>query len=183
MDLDSTPGAGPSRPRQPATTLEPPTPKSRRRSWFPFGSSTSSAAPSGMPPPPLPASGSRSKKGGKESEVELELGPVTPRQSVDMATSRSRSSNGENGAREEVLTIDGQIDSEAERERNLTASIKKKKKKRRSKGEEEEGEAMRMTDFKPARRTSTASDASSRTEMPGGSQRVRLYYPLRQCEM
>lgn len=104
---------------------------------------------------------------------------MTPRQSVDMAMSRSRSSNGDKGAGEEVLTIDGQIDSEVEREKNknLMASMKKKKKKRRSKGEDEEGEAMRMTDFKPARRTSTASDTSCRTEMPNGNQLVRISHP------
>ena len=87
-----------------------------------------------------------------------------------MAMSHSRSSN-----KEELLTIDGQLDSEAEREKESTASVKKKKKKRRSKGEEEEGEAMRMTDFKSTRRTSTASDASGRTEMPTGNQRVRSF--------
>lgn len=99
--------------------------------------------------------------------MELELGPMTPRQSVDLALSRSRSSG-----KEEFLTIDGQLDSEADREKDLSASLKKKKKKRRSKGEEEDGEAMRMTDFRTARRTSTASNTSSRTEMPNGNQPV-----------
>jgi len=76
-----TPGAGPSR-LQPTV---PVTPKSRRRSWFHFGSS------SHTPPPPLPTS---------EAQEELELGPVTPRASKDSSRVPE----------EEVLDIDGRVE-------------------------------------------------------------------------
>lgn len=120
-----------------------------------------------MPPPPLPLMSSKSGKSKTKSKAglegeEVELGFVTPRQSMDLARTPSNAAREE----EELLTIDGQVDQEA---KDMTV---RKKKKRRSKGEEEEGETMRMTDFKPTRRTSTASDASSRTEMPSGNQRV-----------
>lgn len=129
-----TPGAGPSR-------LQPPiTPKSKRRSWFHFGSSSTT------PPPPLPTS----------QMEELELGPVTPRQSKDSARIPE----------EEVLDIDGRLEPK---------SIKKKKKK--SKGGtgtiDGEGEVVRMMDLKPPapsrKGSGSGSDTSSRTELGIGT--------------
>lgn len=117
-----------------------------------------------MPPPPLPltkSSKSAHKTKPAENGDKVELGFVTPRQSVDIARAPSAIEQ-----EEELLTIDGKLDKEA---KDMTL---RRKKKRRSKGEEEEGETMRMTDFKPGKRTSIASDVSSRTEMPSGNQPV-----------
>jgi hypothetical protein len=152
-----TPGAGPSRPSQLAPPIAPATPKSRRRSWFHFGSSSTAPLPSAP---------------GEEIREELELGPVTPRQSRDSARLPKEV--------EEVLTIDGKLDRDGER--TLT-----KKKKKRSKGtqdgDEGEGEVVRMMDLKPAppvpRRPSYSSDTSSQTELGIGTSKnsVRLSGP------
>lgn len=166
MESTSTPGAGPSKP--------PSTPKGRRRSWFPFGSSSASTSGPDMPPPPLPSSRRTSRTSHREEDEgeEVELAPIrTPRQSIDLG--RSSAASGQGQSQEELLTIDGQVDELDLVDKQATI---KKKKKRRSKGEEDEGEAMRMTDFGPPRRTSTASDTSSRTELPESQQRVRTVY-------
>ena len=145
-----TPGAGPSRPSQLAPPLAPATPKSRRRSWFHFGSSSTA-------PPPLPTAP------GKEIQEELELGPMTPRQSRD--STRLAKEVGE----EEVLTIDGNLDGDGQR----TLTKKKKRSKGGQAGGEGEGEAVRMMDLRPAppvtRRPSYSSDTSSQTELGIGT--------------
>jgi len=139
INWETTPGAGPSRLQAPVT------PKPRRRSWFHFGSSSST------PPPPLPTS---------EIQEELELSPLTPRQSKD-------STRIPVPADDDVLDING----------HLEPKSTKAKKKKRSKGgaKDEEGEVVRMMDLKPpvtARRGSASgSDTSSRTELGIGTVR------------
>ena len=138
--VGETPGAGPSRLQAPVT------PKAKRRSWFHFGSSSST------PPPPLPTS---------ENQEELELSPITPRQSKD-STQIPLSVD------DDVLDIDGHLEPK---------STKAKKKKRPKGGtKDEEGEVVRMMDLKPpatARRGSASgSDTSSRTELGIGTVRL-----------
>lgn len=90
---------------------------------------------------------------------ELELGPVTPRQSKDSSRRVAEE-------KEEELDIDGHLEPK---------SMKKKKK--RSKGGtatlDDEGEVVRMMDLKPpvpARKGSgSGSDTSSRTELGIGT--------------
>lgn len=141
-----TPGAGPSRLHAPVT------PKTKRKSWFHFGSS------SNTPPPPLPTSG---------IQEELELSPITPRQSKDSSRIPLPTT-----VDDDVLDIDG----------HLEPKSTKAKKKKRSKGgtKDEEGEVVRMMDLKPpapARRGSASgSDTSSRTELGIGT--VRLIFSL-----
>jgi hypothetical protein len=137
-----TPGAGPSRLQAPVT------PKAKRRSWFHFGSSSST------PPPPLPTS---------EIQEELELSPITPRQSKDSTRIPLPTT-----VDDDVLDIDG----------HLEPKSTKAKKKKRSKGgsKDEEGEVVRMMDLRPpatARRGSASgSDTSSRTELGIGTVRL-----------
>jgi hypothetical protein len=131
-----TPGAGPSRLQAPFT------PKAKRRSWFHFGSS------SNTPPPPLPTS---------KIQEELELSPITPRQSKDSTRVLP--------VDDDVLDIDG----------HLEPKSTKAKKKKRSKGgtREEEGEVVRMMDLKPPatmrRGSASGSDTSGRTELGIGT--------------
>jgi hypothetical protein len=153
-----TPGAGPSRPQAPIT------PKPRRRSWFHFGGSSSTPAP-----PPLPRSSE------DLAQEDLELGPITPRQSRDT----TRPPLQEEREDEEILTIDGELDEG--REGSIRTLTKKKKKKRRSKGHDEgEGEVVRMMDLKPhaaasgTRRPSDSSGISDRTQLGLGSTNVSL---------
>ena len=135
-----TPGAGPSRLQPPV----PVTPKSRRRSWFHFGSTSQT------PPPPLPTAG---------IQEELELGPVSSR-----ATSKDTIKVPE----EEVLDIDGRV------EPTVKKITKKKKKSKAGTTEgDEEGEVVRMMDLKPPnpprRGSASGSDTSSRTELGIGT--------------
>jgi hypothetical protein len=140
--IGETPGAGPSRLQTPVT------PKTKRRSWFHFGSS------SNTPPPPLPTS---------EIQEELELSPITPRQSKDSTRIPLPTT-----VDDDVLDIDG----------HLEPKSTKAKKKKRSKGgtKDEKGEVVRMMDLKPpatARRGSASgSDTSGRTELGIGTVRL-----------
>jgi hypothetical protein len=140
--IGETPGAGPSRLQAPVT------PKAKRRSWFHFGSSSST------PPPPLPTS---------EIQEELELSPITPRQSKDSTRIPLPTT-----VDDDVLDIDG----------HLEPKSTKAKKKKRSKGgtKDEEGEVVRMMDLKPPatvrRGSASGSDTSSRTELGIGTVRL-----------
>jgi hypothetical protein len=138
--IGETPGAGPSRLQAPVT------PKAKRRSWFHFGSSSST------PPPPLPTS---------QNQEELELSPITPRQSKD-------STRIPLPVDDDVLDIDGHLEPK---------STKAKKKKRPKGGtKDEEGEVVRMMDLKPPatvrRGSASGSDTSSRTELGIGTVRL-----------
>jgi hypothetical protein len=140
--IGETPGAGPSRLQAPVT------PKAKRRSWFHFGSSSST------PPPPLPTS---------ENQEELELSPITPRQSKDSTRIPLPAT-----VDDDVLDIDGHLEPK---------STKAKKKKRPKGGtKDEEGEVVRMMDLKPPatvrRGSASGSDTSSRTELGIGTVRL-----------
>ena len=147
--MSQTPGAGPSRLQAPVT------PKPRRRSWFHFGSSSST------PPPPLPTS---------EIQEELELSPLTPRQSKDSYRPPLPTT-----VDDDVLDING----------HLEPKSTKAKKQKRSKGgtKDEDGEVVRMMELKPpvtARRSSASgSDTSSRTELGIGTVRLIPVSPSR----
>jgi hypothetical protein len=140
--IGETPGAGPSRLQAPVT------PKAKRRSWFHFGSS------SNTPPPPLPTS---------EIQEELELSPITPRQSKDSTRIPLPTT-----VDDDVLDIDGHLEPK---------STKAKKKKRPKGGTKDEaGEVVRMMDLKPPakvrRGSASGSDTSSRTELGIGTVRL-----------
>ena len=137
-----TPGAGPSRLQAPVT------PKTKRRSWFHFGSS------SNTPPPPLPTS---------EIQEELELSPITPRGSKD-------STRIPLPVDDDVLDIDGHLEPRSTKAKN--------KKRPKGGTKDEEGEVVRMMDLKPPatvrRGSASGSDTSSRTELGIGTVRLIL---------